>query len=51
VKDCVYCVGTFVTLYPVWHDPGNLTVHVLGLMLLSISTFSIELHYFSSRSF
>ena len=23
VKDCVYCVGIFVTVYPVWHDPGN----------------------------
>jgi len=23
VKDSVYCVGTLVTLYPVWHDPGS----------------------------
>jgi hypothetical protein len=23
VKDSVCCVGTFVTLYPVWHDPGS----------------------------
>ena len=51
MRDCVYCVGTFVTMCPVWHDPGNpIFLHVLGFMVLSISAFSIELHNFS-RSF
>jgi hypothetical protein len=53
VNDCVYCVGIFVSLCRMWHDPGRgqLFVRVLGLMILSISSFCMELHYFLSRSF
>ena len=43
MKDCVYCVGTFVTMCPLGHDPGNpIFLHVLCLMVLSVSAFLLS---------
>ena len=46
------CVGLVVTLYPVWHDSGSPLVCMCTVFHhILISTFHIELQYFSNRSF
>jgi hypothetical protein len=51
-KDCVYCVGTNITMYSVWLDQSMTVVCMCKVYDDSFYFhICIELHYFSSRSF